>query len=90
MFCFIQVEIYMSTVMLPEILFILNGTEPLPVRMYDDYGNDVRLSYNNGMLETVTDPAGRVTRYEYLDTHLYKIIRPDGTFTQYNFIWVLL
>ncbi len=57
----------------------------LPVRMHDDYGNEVRLSYNNGMLETVTDPAGRVTRYEYLDTHLYKIIRPDGTFTQYNF-----
>ena len=45
----------------------------LPVRMHDDYGNEVRLSYNNGMLETVTDPAGRVTRYEYLDTHLYKI-----------------
>ncbi len=57
----------------------------LPVRMYDEHGNDVRLSYNNGMLETVTDPAGRITRYEYVDGHLYKMIRSDGTFTQYNF-----
>lgn len=59
----------MNTVMLPKTVYIeRDGT--LPVRMYDDYGNDVRLSYNGGILKTVTDPAGRVTRFEYLDGHL--------------------
>lgn len=58
----------------------------LPTKMYDDYFNEIYLGYNtDGLLETVIDPAGRVTRYEYLGVHPYRIIRPDGTFTEYTY-----
>ena len=58
----------------------------LPTKMYDDYSNEIYLGYNtDGLLESVIDPAGRVTRYEYLGVHPYRIIRPDGTFTEYTY-----
>ncbi len=59
--------------------------------MHDDYGNEVRLSYNNGMLETVTDPAGRVTRYESIWIPTFTRLS-DQTELSHSiiFIWVLL
>ena len=53
--------------------------------MHDDYGNEVRLSYNNGMLETVTDPAGRVTRWSIWIPTFTRLSDQTELSTQYNF-----
>lgn len=49
-------------------------------------GRSLRFGYGPlGRLETLTDPDNRVTRYEYEDFHLVRVIHHDGTSRRYHY-----
>ncbi len=65
-------------------------------RITDASGRYVTLSYNGTNLTTLTDTAGRVTTYQYstaynsttystTGNYLRKIIRPDGSYTEFSY-----
>ncbi|HBR03000.1 MAG TPA: hypothetical protein DD738_10345, partial [Ruminiclostridium sp.] len=53
----------------------------------DGAGRSITLGYNaaSGLLETLTDPSGRVTRYGYTGTTLDTITYPDGKQSHYTY-----
>jgi len=60
------------------------GTKPSMVT--DGAGRKAVLTYNtDGNLSSITDPANRVTRFEYSGANLTKITYPDNKVTQYNY-----
>ncbi len=60
------------------------GTKPSMVT--DGAGRKATLTYNtDGNLSLITDPANRVTRFDYTGANLTKITYPDNKVTQYNY-----
>ena len=60
------------------------GTKPSAAT--DGAGRRSVLTYNaNGTLASITDPANRITRFEYTADNLTKITYPDNKITQYNY-----
>lgn len=48
-------------------------------------GRAVSLTYNNDLVQSITDPLGQVTFYEYEGKRLNKVKKPDGTSIQYTY-----
>ncbi len=67
-----------------------SGNYDKPDRITDGAKRTTKLGYNSdGRLATVTDAAGRITRYEYDGgdrDYLGKIIYPDGEYTRFSYI----
>jgi YD repeat-containing protein len=60
------------------------GTKPSMVT--DGAGRKATLTYNtDGNLSLITDPANKVTRFDYTGANLTKITYPDNKVTQYNY-----
>ena len=57
------------------------------VKVTDGAGRAINLGYNptSGLLETITDPSGRTTRYEYNGINLETITYPDGKQSKYQY-----
>lgn len=68
-----------------QVQVLWEGDYPKQVTNYQ--GLDINLTYKNGVLDTMTDQAGRITKYEYIDDgrYLNRIIRPDGTYTSFGY-----